>query len=159
MSRITRSCQVCGQTMLRGAPDEAHTDEACREWGRGNASMKPLLSVVLRQALHWALIDSAAVHDPDNADCTDGTRISTPEEREAWGWDMYAIPLGHIDPGALAQNLAVRLLGGGGWHIGGLYSGNATPQEVFDASIDRPDRDEVSEIAFDLGLRMEADDE
>ena len=153
MARITRSCMVCGQIMLDGEPDENHTDEDCREWGRGSASMKPMLAVVLKQALHWALIDSAAVYDPENADCTDGTRLPTPEEREAWGWSINAIPLAHIGPDALAQNLAVRLLGSGGWHIGGLYAGNASPREVFEASIDRPDRDEIAEIAFDLGLR------
>jgi hypothetical protein len=153
--RIKRSCQACGQIMLRDEPDEAHTAEDCREWARGSASMKPLLAVALKQALHWALIDSAAVHDPDNADCTDGTRLPTPEEREAWGWDLYAIPLSHIDPGALAQNLAVRLLGSGGWFLGGEYTGNMSPREVFEASVDRPDQDEVAETAFDLGLRLD----
>ena len=100
----------------------------------------------------------AAVHDPPNADCTDGTRLPTPEEREAWGWDIHAIPLAHIDPEALAQNLAVRLLGSGGWWIGGLYAGNATPREVFEASIDRPDRDAVAEVAFDLNLGADGGD-
>jgi hypothetical protein len=63
---------------------------------------------------------------------------------------------------ALAQNVALRLLGKGGWALptpnGPIYTGNATTREVFDATFERPDRDYIAELAFDLGLQPTDDD-
>jgi len=116
-------------------------------------SMKPLLALAIREALHLALIDSATPPRSDHADIGDWT----PEQVAAMRSDIHAIPL-DFDPEALAQNLACRLLGTGGWSLGDLYSPNATPQEVFDHSIDRPHRDAITEMVIDLGLRPEDED-
>jgi len=91
-------------------------------------------------------------------------RPPTEEERKAWEFDIYAIPdeaLTRMDLGALARNVACRLLGTGGWELptphGPMYAGNATTTEVFEASFERPDRDHVAEIAFDMGLKQRKD--
>jgi hypothetical protein len=83
-------------------------------------------------------------------------RELTDLERAKMQADEYAGPqYVDFDPGALAQNVACRLLGTGGWNVGGIYAGNATDRDVFDASIIRPDRDRISELAMDLGLHEE----
>lgn len=110
-------------------------------------NMKPLLGLAVQEAVKLALVDTAA---------------KTDEQRFEWTWDIYAMPddaLVGIDPGALAQNVACRLLGSGGWFSGTTYAGNATPTEVLHSCIQRPDQDPIDEIAFDLGLKpIENDD-
>jgi hypothetical protein len=87
-------------------------------------------------------------------------RELTDEERAKMQMDEYAGPqYVDFDPGALAQNVCCRLLGTGGWNVGGIYAGNATDRDVFDASIIRPDRSRIDELAMDMGLRPEDDDE
>lgn len=90
-------------------------------------SMKPLLGKVIDEAVRMAV-----------ADCI------PPEARAMF------------DEDALGQEIALRLLGPGGWMVGDCYAGNATAREVFDQSFDRPDRSIVSEVAFDLMCDMQA---
>lgn len=141
-------------------------------------SMRCLLSLAVHEAVKLALIDSAAprVTCPacdgsaiDTSDegyegkCSTCLGSSTPgtvlgfwtdEQKAEMRRDIHAMPseaMAEIDPAALAQNVACRLLGAGGWVVGGLYGGNATPREIFEASLERPDRSVIDEIAFDLG--------
>ena len=80
-------------------------------------------------------------------------RSLTDLERAKMQMDEYAGPqYVDFDPGALARNVACRLLGTGGWTVNGVYSGNATDQQILDATIIRPNRDRISELAMDLGL-------
>lgn len=132
-------------------------------------SMKPLLADAVAESVKLALIDSACIplepedERPDNyVSIGDAERCPTPAEREAWDADPSTIPpivLAGISPRVLARNVAVRLLGTGGWQIGEMYTGNASAREVFDASIARPDRAVVDEIAFDLGLTLQDEPE
>lgn len=111
-------------------------------------SMKPLLGLAIQEAVKRAILDCMP---PE----------STDEERLKWLWDLYSIPEAHwaqIDPGALARNVVCRLLGTGGWQIGKMYAGNATPREILEACVERPDQDPLGDIKMDLGLR-EASDE
>ena len=108
-------------------------------------NMKPLLSVALKEALHLALIDSIGSEDT--------------KTRREWETDIDAIPddaLARVDLTALGQNLACRFLGSGGWELPHgeerAYTGNLTATEIWELSIDRPDRDQIAETAFDLGL-------
>lgn len=117
-------------------------------------NMKPALATLVQEAVCLALIDSAVPHDEDGKE-----RFWTDEERQAMEHDIFAMPgeaLAEMDPIALAQNVAVRLLGRGGWELptiaGPIYTGNATAREVWEASLARPDRSIVDEMAFDLGL-------
>lgn len=89
-------------------------------------SMKPLLGKVIAEAVRLAV-----------ADCIPAAARET------------------FDGEALAQGVALRLLGPGGWMIGSAYAGNATAREVFEESFERPDRSIVSEVAFDLMCDME----
>lgn len=83
-------------------------------------------------------------------------RHLTREERAKMRADQYAGPkYVDFDPGALAQNVACRLLGTGGWEVGGVYAGNASPREIFEITFARPDRSETAEIAHDMGLGPE----
>lgn len=124
-------------------------------------SMKPMLSKCVQQAVHLALIDSVGPEpNPDGATLEEREGLWTEEQRAAMELDIYAIPsdaLARMSPMALAQNVAVRLLGAGGWELptpnGPMYTGNATTREVFEASFDRPDRDQIAELAFDMGLK------
>lgn len=114
--------------------------------------MKPLLGTAVDEAVKLALIDSVRVPEGDME------RSPTDAERRAWAWDIYAMPsecLATMDPGALAQNVAVRLLGPGGWAVGGVYSPNASPHQIVDACIERPDEDPVAGVLMDLGLRVD----
>lgn len=118
-------------------------------------SMKALLSVAVKEAVHLALIDAAVPVERDE----DGqARLWTDEERQRFREDIFAIPgeaLANMDPLALAQCVAVRLLGPGGWMIGDVYAGNATARDVLEASVERPDQSHVDEFAFDLMRMME----
>lgn len=122
-------------------------------------SMKPLLGKLIQEAVHLALIDCCLADAQDRALRAGGTwtlvehQEVTERIRAQWADDVYAIPsecMAGIDPGALAQNVAVRLLGPGGWTIGDTYAGNATARELFNATFERPDRSHVSETAFDI---------
>lgn len=124
-------------------------------------SMKPMLARCIHEAVHLALIDSVGPEaDPKAESFERRCGVWTPEERAAMEADIYAIPseaIARMSPMALAQNVAVRLLGAGGWELptpnGPMYTGNATTAEVFEATFDRPDRDHIAEVAFDLGLK------
>lgn len=116
-------------------------------------SMKALLSVAITEAVKLALIDSC-VAPPRNLEDMDRCDARKAELL----WDIYKITpeeLGSMDPGALAQNVCCRLLGTGGWVVGRVYAGNATPREILDASLCRPDQDPLGDIKMDLGLGEE----
>lgn len=135
---ITRQCNVCGELLTSDETDESHTPELCRAWASQSVNMKALLGVAVRQAVHLALVDSAE---------NEGSVA-----RRRWLDDIHSIPLHGIDPEALAKNVANRLLGSGGWCVNGVYAGNATPRQVLEASIARPDMDPITEFILDLGL-------
>jgi hypothetical protein len=124
-----------------------------------------MLAACIQEAVHLALIDSVGPEaDPKAESLERRAGVWTPEERAAMEADIYAIPpeaIARMSPMALAQNVACRLLGTGGWELptpnGPMYTGNATTSEVFEASFDRPDRDHVAELAFDLGLKPSDD--
>lgn len=112
--------------------------------------MKALLGVAVQEAVHLALIDASI---PAERDESGQTRLWTDEERQRFREDIFAIPgdaLARMDPMALCQCVAVRLLGPGGWLIGDTYAGNATARDVLEASVERPDRSHVDEMTFDL---------
>jgi hypothetical protein len=126
-----------------------HPSESCVCDRR--TTMKPMLSVLIHEAVKLALIDSVL---PD-VDEKHPLGLWTDEERERFCRDVYAIPsaaIARMDPVALAQNVTVRLLGSGGFSVNGVYAGNATPRAVFEASLERPDQDAIAEIVFDMGL-------
>jgi hypothetical protein len=127
-------------------------------------ALKPMLAECVQEAVKLALIDSC--WPVDEATGEDRAESWTPEERAAMRRDIHTMPssaMSRIDPQALARNVAVRLLGTGGWFLpsprGGdpIYTGNATSREVFEASFERPDRDQIAEMGFDLGLRPTED--
>lgn len=110
-------------------------------------SMKPLLAVAIKEAVMWALVDSVFVPTDD------GDRVPTDDERARWLLQPYAIPgdsLGTMDVMALAQNVALRLLGPGGWYVNGVYGGNASASQVLGACVARPDQDPLGDIKADL---------
>lgn len=142
-------------------------------------SMRCLLAIAVTEAVKLALIDSAAPRiicpdcDGSAIDTSDkgyegkcstclGSSVTgiildlwTDEQKLEMRHDIYKMPseaMAEIDPGALAQNVCCRLLGRGGWVVGGVYGGNATDREVFEATIERPDYSAIDELAFDLGL-------
>jgi hypothetical protein len=85
-------------------------------------------------------------------------RELTDQQRTAMLADEYSGPqYVDFDPGALARNVACRLLGYGGWMVGDVYAGNATDRDIFDATFARPDRDRIDELAFDMGLTQPPD--
>lgn len=129
---ITLSCTRCGETMLDQEDVDGHDAERCAEWARSSTNMKPLLSIAVHEAVRLALLD--VLVNPD------GSPNETP------------LPFDDI---ALAQNVAIRLLGSGGWTVNGVYTGNASPREILEASIDRPDRDPVAGIRSSLWLAGE----
>lgn len=123
-------------------------------------SLKPLLAVAIHEAVAWALVDST---DPELAGCTESFVNGDDnfrKTRAGWVLNPHTIPaeaLASIDPSALAQNICVRLLGPGGWDAGGIYHGNASPQQTFDALVRRPHEDPLGDIKMSLGL-AEPDD-
>lgn len=124
-------------------------------------SLKPLLAVAIHEAVAWAIVDST---DPELAgdllaDIT-GKDDTYSRTRARWVLDPHSIPaeaLASIDPVALAQNITIRLLGRGGWETGGIYHGNASPQQTFDALVRRPHEDPLGDIKMALGV-VEDDD-
>lgn len=132
----------------------------------GEVSMKPLLGMAVKEAVKLALIDCVLADAVDTAVGRDATVEHWGETAERlraeWAHDVYSMPadlLAKMDPVALGQNVACRLFGTGGWMVNGVYSGNATVQQVVDASFARPDQDHMAELAFDLGLTPADDDE
>ena len=119
-------------------------------------SLKPLLAVAIHEAVAWALVDST---DPELAGLTESFKAGDDnfaKTRAGWVLDPHSIPaeaLASIDPTALAQNIANRLLGTGGWETGGIYHGNASPQETFTALVRRPHQDPLGDIKMALGLK------
>jgi hypothetical protein len=116
----------------------------------GRLSMKPLLGALVKEAVKLALIDSVM---PTEREPNGQTRLPTDEEQRRWREDIHSIPAAYIanmDPLALAQNVACRLLGTGGWSVNGVYGGNASPRDLLDATFERPDQRYVDEFAFDL---------
>ena len=106
-------------------------------------NMKPLLGVAVQEAVRLAIVDCL---DPDTV---------TDEDRERYRRDVHAIPVElwvRIDPTALGQNVACRLLGTGGWVIGDFYSGNATPAEVLGACVAEPHADPLAGIKTEFGI-------
>jgi hypothetical protein len=125
-------------------------------------TMKPMLAACIEQAVHLALIDSASPKaNPDGETLEERAGMWTDDQRAAMELDIYAIPdeaMSNMDPRALAGNISCRLLGSGGWMLptpnGPMYTGNATTSEIFEATFDRPDRDHVAEVAFDIQSAM-----
>jgi hypothetical protein len=123
-------------------------------------TMKPMLGALVQEAVRLALIDSVLVDELDKHPVEKwgvvGDRL-----RAEWADDIYKIPSEHIarmDPQALAQNVAVRLLGPGGWNVGGVYGGNASASELVEATFARPDHSHTDDVAFDV-LRALGDDQ
>ncbi len=93
-----------------------------------HVSMKPVISKLLKEAFRIALAESI----PDIDD----------ERRCAIFMDYYKITdeeMCRMDLGALCQNIFVRMFGTGGFVVRGMYNGNASPQESFDACVAKPD--------------------
>lgn len=127
-------------------------------------ALKPMLAECIQEGVKLALIDSCWPVDESTGE--DRATSWTDEERAAFRRDIHSMPssaISNMDPQALAQNVSVKLLGTGGWFLpnprGGapIYTGNATAREVFEASFERPDRDQIAELGFDLGLRPAGD--
>jgi hypothetical protein len=140
------------------AADQSSTQSARIDPER---SMKPMLGKLVEEAVHLALIDCClgdAMNEVIERDGVDAWLAASDAVKTEWAYDIFAIPskyIARMDPLALAQNVAVRLLGPGGWMVGGVYAGNATSREILDATFERPDRSHVSEIAFDVLKAME----
>ena len=108
-------------------------------------SMKPLLLKVIEEAFRIAVVDSLL------PEATDERRVKIYR-------DIYAITeeeWGSIDPSALAKNLCNRLLGSGGWAVRGVYSGNASAKDVFDATMLNQDENQTDNFVSDLREWME----
>jgi hypothetical protein len=124
-------------------------------------SMKPLLGKLVQEAVHLALIDCCLADEMDGIierEGVDAWLARGDQVKTEWARDIHAIPSAHLarmDPLALAQCVAVRLLGSGGWMVGGVYAGNATARELLDATFERPDQSHVDELAFDVLRAME----
>ena len=115
-------------------------------------SMKPLLAVCLKEAVRLALIDSC-VEPPKDASDAESQRYEA--RKEELGWDIYKLSgdeLAGMDPMALAQNVAWRLFGTGGWEVNGAYAGNSTPQAILEAFVHRPDQNPLGILIMDMGL-------
>lgn len=161
MTDINRpTCRSCGAIFMNDEEIETHDPDYCRRntMSIDNVTMKPMLAEVLREALVLACIDSsfAPEIDEDGAcwigayDTAEEWMDATEEFKRQWRANPYEIPLDRIDIEALAQNLAVRLLGSGGWFLNGVYTGNASNRDIFEKTFDRPDRNQTDEVAFDL---------
>ncbi len=118
---------------------------------------KPLLGKLIEQAVYWALVD--CLPPPDDVTIyTDAAKWAAyQKQKEAWVRDPYSMPASSFDPGALAQNVACRLLGKGGWSVNGCYSGNGSAQQVFDATFPNatanPVLDFLDELEEATGLK------
>jgi hypothetical protein len=89
----------------------------------------------------------------------------TPEEREGFIADVHSMPaisFATMDPGALQRNICNRLLGPGNWTVNGVYAGNASAQQILDASVQRPHYDPIDGFRMDLldaGIRLDEPEE
>ena len=110
-----------------------------KEDSENRFSMKGVLSEAIQEALLWAVADSCI--DPMHADY-EGRR----EELILNVDSMTDGERAGLSFGVLAQNLACRLLGSGGWTINGVYTGNASTQQVVDAAFHRADKNPLGEI-------------
>lgn len=102
---------------------DIYTDSPSSE-GDTQISMKAMLAACIEEAFRIAVCDSLL---PETSD----------ERRVLIHADLHAITSeewAEIDPNALRRNICNRLLGYGGWDIRGVYSGNASAEEVFAAS-------------------------
>lgn len=163
------TCTTCGELMVNVEDARDHDPDLCQRKASGTSAvtMKPMLAGVLREALILAAIDAAFFPEIDEGGSCQINQYETFEEwddatealQRQWRMNPHQIPLERISIEALAQNLAVRMFGSGGWNLGGAYTGNMSPREVFEATFDRPDRDQIAEMAFDLGLGPQEDDQ
>jgi hypothetical protein len=112
----------------------------------GEVSMKPMLGKLVQEAVKLALIDCCIADAVDAAVGKDNPDIERWVEtsnrlRAEWSEDIYSMPddlFARMDPMALAQNVACRLLGTGGWSVNGVYSANATARETLQATRPEP---------------------
>lgn len=119
-------------------------------------SLKPLMALAIHEAVKWAFVDCAS--HPGKIPGEAGP-LASEEERAKWLHDIYSMPsecFAQMDPGAVAQNICNRLMGSGGWRVNGVYAGNATPQQILECCIHRPDQDPVGDVMMDLGLTGDA---
>ncbi len=113
--------------------------------------MKPVLAKAIEHAFVLAVSDCLPPPErPDDMDRYDA-------RKRVVQLDVYKITdeeWAQIDPMALAQNLCCRLLGTGGWQVGGVYSANATVNEVIAACFgeDEANRDPIADVKEALGL-------
>lgn len=124
-----------------------------------DVSMKPLLSVAIHEAVNLALIDSC-VEPPKDLSDAEQTRYQS--RKEELRWDIFKLTdeeMAWMDPKALAKNICCRLLGTGGWEVNGVYAGNATPTQILEACVHRPDQDPIGDIKMDLGRLGSVEDE
>ena len=113
-----------------------------------SVSMKPVMMDLLREAFAIAVVDSI---DPDLI--TDARRIEifrNPQcvtEEEWWG----------ISPRVLASNIGIRLWGSGSHTVRGVYTGNATVKETYNACVSNTEGGGVDSFVADMrGADMDA---
>ena len=166
-----RYCDDCDET------SPTAFDGACVHWwaesarenkdpNDGQTTMRCMLSKCINEAVKLAIIDCVGSDQMDSyrrrypKDTWEQTFARCDAERAEWLRDIYQVPeelWARIDPGALASNVSCRLIGYGGWTVGGVYGGNGTIQQIADATFARPDQDHIAEMAFDLGLKPTED--
>lgn len=163
-SRYCSDCTEQSPTAFDGACVHhwAESARTIRDPNDGQTTMRCILSKCIQEAVKLAIIDCVggdqmnAYRDQYPNDTWEQTFARCDEERAEWLRDIYAVPdtlWALIDAGALASNVACRLIGYGGWTVGGIYGGNGTIQQIVDATFARPDQDHIAEIAFDMGLQ------
>lgn len=109
-------------------------------------SMKPLLAAALEEAFRIAVVDSIP-------ELTDERRIAIFRDIHR----MTEAEWGSICPTALRQNIACRLFGVGGWSVRGVYSGNASAREVFEACVANSEANPIDDVVGDLrGVGLDA---
>lgn len=117
-----------------------------------DTNMKPLLGALVQRAVVLAISD--CIRPPDGID-----DVEEYEKRKAEVqrnvFSILAEDWAQIDPMALAQNVACRLLGAGGWTVNGVYSGNATINQIvnacFGAEASRDPLADVKEALSEIG--------
>ena len=115
-----------------------------------DTNMKPLLGKLIERAVVLAISDCIA--PPNEFSGMDGYS----KRRRDIQRSVYNISeedWAQIDPMALAKNVCCRLLGMGGWEVNGVYSANATVNQVVNACFGaEASRDPLADIIEDLGL-------
>ena len=113
-------------------------------------SMKPLLSKLVQRAFVLAVSD--CIPPPEGINDLDAYD-KRKEEIQRNVYDITPEEWAQIDPMALAQNLCCRLLGEGGWSVGGVYSANATVDQVMRATFgEGSSKNPLEDIIKELGL-------